>query len=46
MKINAETKFEVGREVFLIKKRKKVIETKLPATYVLELVVFHTKDMT
>ena len=28
MQINVETKFEVGQEVFLIKKQKKVIETK------------------
>lgn len=28
MHIDVETKFEVGQEIFLIKKQKKVIETK------------------
>lgn len=46
MHIDVEIKFEVGQEIFLIKKQKKVIETKATCDICFGNVVFHTKDMT
>lgn len=45
MQINVETKFEVGQEVFLIKKDRKVIEIRKNVKYAMVKDTLYLKDI-